>query len=199
MLSQEKSQPVPVESNKKTLIGTVGYHILGNHSMPPMLYSHLQELDLPVHVKVDELNWGPVAVVQMFQAEDPPFEKVIILCAVERSGRKIGQIDVFKWLGTLPDEEQIQACVGDAATGVISVENLLVIGEYFKVWKDEVYLVDVEPGPEIAGEDWTKDMQDAIPAIISTIKRLAITGVDDQMHLKFLQGNTIFKEESILK
>lgn len=188
-----------MESNKKTLIGTVGYHILGNHSMPPMLFQDLQNLSLPDHIKVDELNWGPVAVVQMFEAENPPFEKVIILCAVERKGRVIGQIDVFKWMGKLPDEEQIQACVGDAATGVISVENLLVIGEYFKVWKDEVYLVDVEPGPEVAGEQWTQEMQDAIPDIISTIKRLALGGVDDEMKLNFLQGNTIFNEESIVK
>jgi len=162
-----------------------------------MLFSHLKELSLPDHIKVDELNWGPVAVVQMFQAEDPPFEKVIILCAVEREGREIGQIDVFRWMGKLPDEEQIQACVGDAATGVISVENLLVIGEYFKAWKDEVYLVDVEPGPEVAGEQWTEGMQNAIPDIISTIKRLAVTGVDEDMTLKFLQGDTIFKEETI--
>ena len=165
--------------------------------MPPMLLSHLQELSFPDHIKVDELNWGPVAVVQMFQAEEPAFEKVIILCAIEREGRKIGHIDVFKWLGKLPDEEQIQACVGDAATGVISVENLLVIGEYFKVWKDEVYLVDVEPGPEVAGEQWTIEMQNDTPEIISTIKRLALTGVDDDMNLNFLQGNTIFKEESV--
>jgi hypothetical protein len=186
-----------VESNKKTLIGTVGYHILGNHSMPPMLFSHLQDLSLPNHITVDELNWGPVAVVQMFQAEEPAFEKVIILCAIERHGREIGDIDVFRWLGKLPDEEQIQACVGDAATGVISVENLLVIGEYFKVWKDEVYLVDVEPGPEVAGEQWTEGMQNAIPEIISTIKRLAISGVDERMRLNYLQGDTIFNEVTV--
>lgn len=186
-----------MESNKKTLIGTVGYHILGNHSMPPMLFHHLQEMTWPDHVKVDELNWGPVAVVQMFEAEQPAFEKVIILCGIERNDRDIGQIDVFQWLGKLPDEEQIQACVGDAATGVISVENLLVIGEYFKVWKDEVYLVDVEPGPEVAGEAWTPEMKESIPDVISTIKRLALTGPDEQMRLSYLQGDTIFNEEMV--
>lgn len=182
-----------VESSKKTLIGTVGYHVLGNHSMPPMLFHHLKDMQWPDHVKVDELNWGPVAVVQMFQAENPPFEKVIILCALERKGREIGKIDVFQWKGNLPDEEQIQACVGDAATGVISVENLLVIGEYFKIWKDEVYLIDVEPGPEIAGEEWTEKMEAAIPDIISIIKQLAHQGVDSQMELKYLHGDTIFE------
>ena len=186
-----------MESNKKTLIGTVGYHILGNHSMPPMLFHHLKEMTWPSHVKVDELNWGPVAVVQMFEAEEPPFEKVIILCAIERKGRKIGQVDVFQWKGQLPDEEQIQACVGDAATGVISVENLLVIGEYFKIWKDEVYLVDVEPGPEVAGENWTEEMESSIPEVISTLKRLADQGLDSQMNIRYLQGDTIFENEMV--
>jgi len=187
-----------VASNKKTLIGTVGYHILGNHSMPPMLYPHLQEMSWPDHVSVDELNWGPVAVVQMFEAESPSFEKVIILCSIERKNRDIGHIDVWQWLGKLPDEEQIQACVGDAATGVISVENLLVIGEYFKVWKDEVYLVDVEPGPEVAGEKWTEAMEACIPDTISTIKKLAISGPEKEMNIGYLQGDTIFKDEMVI-
>lgn len=181
-----------MELSKKTLIGTVGYHVLGNHSMPPRLFSHLQKLELPDHVKVDELNWGPVAVVQMFEAEQPPFERVIILCAIEREGRETGQLDIFKWGGGLPDEEQIQACVGDAATGVISVENLLVIGEYFKVWKDEVYLVDVEPGPEIAGETFTEEMESKIPEIISVVRSLAIANSVEMPEMKLLRGETIF-------
>ena len=186
-----------MELNKKTLIGTIGYHILGNHSVPPMLYPHLKEMSWPEHVTIDELNWGPVAVVQMFEAETPPFERVILLCAIERKGRDIGQINVFQWKGRLPDEEQIQACVGDAATGVISVENLLVIGEYFKIWKDEVFLVDVEPGPEVAGENWTREMEESIPDLISTIKKLSNSGLECQMNIKYLQGDTIFLKELI--
>lgn len=184
-----------MELSKKTLVGTVGYHVLGNHSMPPMLFSHLQKLDLPEYVKVDELNWGPVAVVQMFEAEQPPFERVVILCAIEREGRNIGDIDILKWGGGLPDEQQIQACVGDAATGVISVENLLVIGEYFKVWKDEVYLVDVEPGMEIAGEKLTDEMESKIPDIISVIRSLATGKLTGLQEMKVIRGDTLFVEK----
>lgn len=186
-----------MESNKKTLIGTVGYHILGNHSMPPMMYPHLQKLSLPDYVKVDELNWGPVAVVQMFEAEKPAFKRVIILCAIERDHRDIGEITVYKWMGGLPDEEQIQACVGDAATGVISVENLLVIGEYFKVWKDEVYLVDVEPGPEVAGEQLTPKMEAQLPHILSLVRQLATGELNEEIKLQYLRGDKIFEEINV--
>jgi len=188
---------VPVGSNKKTIIGTVGYHILGNHSMPPMLFPHLQQLALPDYVTVDELNWGPVAVVQMFEAEEPAFQRVVILCAIEREDRDIGEITVYQWKGGLPDTEQIQACVGDAATGVISVENLLVIGEYFKVWQDEVYLVDVEPGPEVAGEKMTAEMEDQIPTILSIVRQLATGELREELEIVNLFGDKIFDEINI--
>jgi hypothetical protein len=77
-----------VESNKKTFVGTVGYHILGNHSIAPMLLPELQKMNISDHIKIDELNWGPVAVIQNFQAEEIPYQKVILLCAIERPERK---------------------------------------------------------------------------------------------------------------
>ena len=181
-----------MESNKKTFVGTVGYHILGNHSIGPMLLPRLQKMVSLPHIKVDELNWGPVAVVQQFQAEKEPFQRVILLCAIERPGRNIGDITIFQWKGGLPDEQQIQACVGDAATGVISVENLLVIGEYFKIWQEEVFLVDVEPGEEIAGEQLTAEVENKIPEILQTVYTLAVDGLNNIEKVDYLLGDKIF-------
>ncbi len=123
-----------MESNKKVLIGTVGYQLLGNHSIGPNLLPQLQSNKWPEGVVVDEMNWGPIAVVQYLESLETPFDRVVFLVAIERAHRKIGDISLYQWKGGLPDDKQIQACVGDAATGVISVENLLVIGEHFKVW-----------------------------------------------------------------
>ncbi len=181
-----------MESNKKTFVGTVGYHILGNHSIGPMLLQELQKMEVSSNVKIDELNWGPVAVIQQFQAEEIPYQKVILLCAIERPGREIGEITIFKWKGGLPDEEQIQACMGDAATGVISVENLLVLGEYFGIWKEEVYLIDVEPGEEIAGEQLTPEVEKQVPEILKTVFRLTSGGLSENEKVSYLFGDKIF-------
>lgn len=177
---------------KTIFIGTVGYHILSNHSIGPILLPKLQKLDWPAQVEVDELNWGPVAVVQQFQALDTPYDRVILLTAIERPTRQIGDITIFQWQGHLPDEKQIQACVGDAATGVISVENLLVIGEYFKIWPQEVYLVDVEPGPEQAGEHLTEEVAVVVPTVFKTIQHLVDKGVAGLEEIAYLRGDKIF-------
>ena len=174
------------------LVGTVGYQILRNHSIGPILLPHLSGLDWPAGVSVDELNWGPIAIVQQFEAMEVPYDRVILLTAIERTGRQIGDINIFKWEGSLPDEKQIQACVGDAATGVISVENLLVIGQYFKIWPKEVFLVDVEPGPETAGEHLTEEVAVLVPQVIQKIKKLVETGIEGMTGVGYLYGETLF-------
>lgn len=180
-------------SNKSVLIGTVGYHLLRNHSVGPMLLPQLQSISWNANVTVEEMNWGPIAIVQYFQTLKSVFDRVIFLVALERPERNIGDITVYQWLGHLPSEKQIQACVGDAATGVISVENLLVIGEHFEIWPEEVFLVDVEPGEEQAGEHLTAEVDAKIPEILRILEDLA-EKQDIVLDTKKLRGDTLFEE-----
>lgn len=180
------------EKQQRTLIGTIGYHNLGNHSIGPLLFSMLAAMDWPEHVQVEEMNWGPIAIVQSFQALERPYEKVILLAAMQKPGRNIGDITVFKWIGDqLPDTAEIQARVGDAVTGVISLDNLLVIGEYFKIWPQEVYVVDVEPGPEKAGTGLTEEVATAVPDVIRQLKTIADGHPVHQGKIEYLYGDKL--------
>ena len=181
---------------KKVFIGTVGYHNLCNHSIGSALLPKLQEMIWEKGVDLDELNWGPIAIVQKFQSFPSPYDCVILLSAIERPGRKIGDITVFKWMGKLPDAEMIQRCIGDAVTGVISVENLLIIGEHFKIWPTETFFVDVEPGPEQAGEDFTEEVLQAIPDLILTLQNLSGSDSKELINFKPLFGDTLIEADA---
>jgi hypothetical protein len=179
---------------RKIFIGTVGYHNLRNHSIGSALLPRLQAMKWPAGVELDELNWGPIAIVQKFQAMPEAFDRVILLSAIERPRRQVGDVSVYQWCGRLPDEELIQRCVGDAVTGVISVENLLIIGEYFKIWPNETYFVDVEPGPEQAGEGFTERMQEAIPTVVFTLQQLCKLDDNEEFSkLELLYGDTLIE------
>jgi hypothetical protein len=180
----------------KVFIGTVGYHNLCNHSIGSALLPQLQQMKWVDGVDLDELNWGPIAVVQKFQSLPAQYDRVILLSAIERPGRKIGDITVYKWEGKLPDEELIQRCIGDAVTGVISVENLLIIGEYFKIWTGETFFVDVEPGAEQAGENFTEEMQQAIPDLILTLQQLSTADKSEILNFKSLYGDTLIEADA---
>lgn len=51
----------------------------------------------------------------------------------------------YRWDGRLPADDEIQRAVTDAVTGIIAVENTLVISRYFGALPDEVVVVEVEP------------------------------------------------------
>ena len=187
---------MPVVLNKKInriLAGTVGYHLLSNHSVGPVILPQLQKMVWPGGIVFEELNWGPIAIVQYFQSLPEPFDRVIIITAIQRSSRKTGEITIHRWAGGLPSEEQIQACIGDAVTGVISVENLLIIGEYFKIWPSDVFVVDVEPGEEKAGEHLSPEMEATIPAIINTIQHL-VTYNEKNLSIENLYGEVLIAQ-----
>lgn len=182
-----------VESNKQVLIGTVGYHNLSNYSVGPLLMPSLQDLTWPDSVTLEELNWGPIAIVQYFEALEQAFDRVVILTALHRSSREIGDITIHKWAGGLPPEANIQARIGDAVTGVISIENLLVIGEHFKIWPNEVFIVDVEPGPEKPGPELDGILQEKVDEILATVIEISLNGINNNSNLSLIFGNSLIE------
>ena len=83
---------------RSVFVGTVGYHFLRDYSIGPKLLPQLQAMPWREGVTVDECNWGPVAVVQQFQAMVQPFERVVLLTASDR-GKAAGAITLLRWRG----------------------------------------------------------------------------------------------------
>ena len=191
----EKLLLVPVVSNKDILLGTIGYHLLANHSIGPILIDQIRNLPWASQVDLQEMNWGPIAIVQKFESGEVNYDRVVFLTAIERIHRKIGEVTVYKWGGRLPSQEDIQACIGDAVTGVISAENLLIIGEHFKIWPDEVFLFDVEPGPERAGIELSKELQEKIPFYFDKLEQLCLSGNCQDVQTETIYGNEIMDKK----
>ena len=53
----------------RVLIGIVGYYqFIRGYALGPELMARLQEDPWPDAVSIKEMNWGPIAIVQDFQA-----------------------------------------------------------------------------------------------------------------------------------
>ncbi len=163
---------------KRLFIGSVGYTNLRDLSVGPAILPELQRLEWPAEVEIDDLSLGgPIAAVHRFR-EAPPYDRVILFGAVGR-GRQPGQVYCYRWDGRLPDPEEIQARVAEAVTGVISLDNLLIVGGFFGIWPPDVVVVEVEPLDEGWGLGFSEPVQAAIIPLIKAVQRAALAPLDE--------------------
>ena len=175
---------------RRVLIGAVGYLNLRDYSIGPVLLSQLRKTRWPSGVLLDELNWGPIAIVQQFQSLPDPYDRIIILTATP-CGRPAGTVTLRNWVGGLPDEANIQSRISEAVTGVISADNLLIIGEHFNIWPEEVFVVDVEPGKEEMGETFTPEVEAVTGDVLSVIRELAVNNSSVLPEFEGMTGNEL--------
>ncbi len=162
---------------KRVFIGGVGYTNLRDLSIGPVMVPELQRLEWPAGVEIDDLSpGGPIAAVHRFR-ETPPYDRVVLVGAVGR-GRQPGQVYRYCWDGSLPDREEIQMRITEAVTGVISLDNLLIIGGHFGIWPPDVVVVEVEPRDEDWGPEFSEPAQAAINPLIKAVHQSALGPLD---------------------
>ncbi len=162
---------------KRIFIGGVGYTNLRDLSVGPIVLPQLQQLDWPEGVEIDDLSLGgPIAAVHRFR-EASPYDRVVLFGAVAR-WRQPGQIYLYRWDRSLPDRDEIQMRVSEAVTGVISLDNLLIVGGYFGIWPPDVVIVEVEPCDENWGPEFSEPVHAAINPLIKAIHEAVLASSD---------------------
>lgn len=126
------------------LIGIVGYYpFVPGYPLGRKLMDALESTDWPEPVTIREMNWGPVAIVQDFQARDVRHERVVLIGLVNR-GLPRGTVTCRRWRGGELPADALQQRMFEAVTGVVHLDNLLAIGEHFGIWPGETFTVELE-------------------------------------------------------
>jgi hypothetical protein len=163
-------------SPARTVIGGVGYRNLRDHSLGVVLSDELEPEARPPALLVEDLCYGPVAVGQWLldEARDAPITRAVFVTAVARAdGRPPGTISAYRWDRVLPAEELIQQAVVDAVTGVILLDNTLIVTEWMKALPEETIVVEVEPLEHAFGDEMSPAVAAAYPRVRGLVLRLA--------------------------
>ncbi len=129
----------------KVLIAGVGHPNLKDLSFGQVLLPFLEKQKWAKDFDLENLSFGAIAVLQWFQDHPGKYDRVVFVSAAEREGRAPGTLDVTKWNFAPLDEEVVQECVAESVTGIISLDNLMQILQFFKVLPPEVFVLDLEP------------------------------------------------------
>ena len=150
----------------RVLIGGVGYRHLRDDSLGPWVADELGGR-AGDGIEVEDLSYHPVGLSQNLQ-DRPPYDRLVLVGAVRR-GRDPGTVQAYRWSGTLPGAEEIQARVAEAVTGVISLDNLLVVCGALGGLPDDVRVVEVEPAVEGWGEGFSEAVERRLPEVLEAV------------------------------
>lgn len=150
----------------RILVAGIGYRNLRDHSCGVVLADRLAAAARPSHVVIEDLSYNPIAVVQRLQDEPPqrPFTLAVVVGAQSREGRRPGACDAYRWDNVLPDAEAIQGAIGEAVTGIIALDNTLVVARHFGALPETVIVIEIEPDAHEFGETLT-------PAVAGALER----------------------------
>jgi len=152
------------------VVGIVGYfQFLRGYPLGPELMDRLRAAPWAERVEIREMNWGPIAIVQDFQAQPVKPRRVVLIGAVDR-GLPAGTVTCHRWVGGTLDPLAVQRRVFEGVTGVISLDNLIVIGAHFGVWPDDLLTVEMQARESdvselVLGEIETSRMQGSAEVI----------------------------------
>ena len=157
----------------RVVLAGVGYRHLRDHSFGVLLSDELQAAVRPPDLLIEDLSYNPVAVAQWLADEtrSAPITRAIFVSAIAREdGRPAGTLSAYRWERVLPDDDEIQRAVADAVTGVILLDNTLVVTAWMKALPQEVFVVEVEPLEHAFGDG----MSVAVAAAYAEAKRLVL-------------------------
>jgi hypothetical protein len=83
---------------------------------------------------------------------------------------------VYRWDQVLPAPDVVQAAVTEAVTGVIAMDNTLIVCRQFGALPHDAVVVEVEPLIEEAGETFSP----AIAAIVDELRDLVTRLATDE-------------------
>lgn len=138
---------------QRVLVAGIGYTNLRDLSLGPALVTRLQSDQWPAGVVIADLSYSPIDVLFQLQAV-PRFSLGIFVGAVPR-GRPPGSVMVMPWNPPMVTPDELQSRVSEAVTGVIDLENLLLILDHFGALPDEVIVVEIEPFDQSWGDGFS--------------------------------------------
>lgn len=141
------------KTTTRTLIAGVGYRNLRDLSAGNAVIDALEALDWPEGVEIEDLSYGPMDAI--FRLREASFDRLVVIGAAARAGRIPGESYRRRWHYEPEQPALVQARVAEAVTGVISLDNLLVICAHFEALPDDVIVIEIEPEDDGWGEGFS--------------------------------------------
>jgi hydrogenase maturation protease len=153
----------------KILIGGVGYRWQRDVSFGLEVTDAMSSLEWPENVEVADLGYGAIYVTQDLRHASPPYDRLYLITSTVRD-REPGSITTYRYISSVHNQEELQARIQEAGAGVIDIDHLLKIADFFHALPEEVYVYELEPVDGEGGEGLSPMALSKLDGVIKDIR-----------------------------
>ena len=128
------------------IVGVVGCSaVVEAYPLGPAMMQRLERRLAEVPgARAENMTWGPIHIVQQYQDEGGPRPARLVLIGYASVSTGPGRVTAHRWTGGVLSDAAVQERVHEAVTGVVDLENTLMIGERFGIWPPECHTVEAD-------------------------------------------------------
>lgn len=156
----------------RALIAGIGYINLSDSSVGPVAITELKKETWPTEVSVEDLSYGPIAVMHNLNDASPRYDRLILITAAD-FGATPPAMRWSRWQAPLPDSSEVQRRIEEALSGVIDWQNLLVVLQQFEALPPEVFVIAVQPVETTFGMELSSGVSALMPEVLRLARELA--------------------------
>lgn len=156
-------------SDKKVriLVAGVGNPWLRDLDFGPQFIRRIEQMPWPPDVAIEDASYSAHRVLHLLQELSP--DRVIFVSGFPR-GEAPGTIRRYPIDGPMPDDEEVQERLGEAAGGVIDFDHTLVVTRYFKALPEDTIVIEVEAVDTAFGTGFSDEVESSVDRVLELVK-----------------------------
>ncbi|MHB1712640.1 MAG: hydrogenase maturation protease [Acidimicrobiales bacterium] len=150
------------------LVGGVGLPWLRDLDFGTQFIRHVENLDWPAGVLVEDLSYAAHRVMHRLQEVVPT--KVVLIGAMPRDVDPPGTIRRYRLDLTPPDDEEVHARLTESVGGIIDLDHTLAVTRYWRVLPFDTIVIEVEPADREFGLGFSPPVAAAVQPVLEMLR-----------------------------
>lgn len=157
----------PAARVRKVMVGGIGLPWRRDLDIGRLLVGEIVGEEWAQGVLVEDLSYSAHRVMHTLQIHQP--DKLILVGSVSRGVDPPGTIRRYKPQLEFTDEDVV-AMLGEAVGGIIDLDHMLIVNDYFGTLPEDTVVIEIETGDEAFGVGYSTEVDAAIPEVRDLIK-----------------------------
>lgn len=153
-------------SRAGVLVAAVGHAWLRDQAFGIKVIERLRREGVPAEVDLEDWSFGTITAFQKLSARS---DRLAVFLAGEARGRTPGTLHRSRPSDALPPPEEIHARTCDCVMGMVSIENLLILGRHYGALPEDVVLIEAEPVDETWGGELSPRVAGLVDAAVTAV------------------------------